>query len=600
MKIVFLMVFCFSILNSQTSDEVKIENRLSDFKNYRFGNILLYDLSSVGPTFKKIVEENKVKVNEENVSGNDKEFEDVDEKVLEYFKANALTLKKAGRDLSRILKANLEEELIPDNRTINALIEKYSNVEKNTTIQKIYAIVSNNQDDINQRIIGVLFLDDEPNNFLDRSLDDLLSGVSKNNIYVNSELEDLKIENPKLGAKNALNFIVNNILQDNYRNVTLEAKGIGLDYIYFKPQVGVSSSIIDYSLYGVKEKDIQLFRKISNGEPQEYTSANQEILLSFDHIRWIMYDEPVYKDSVVFDVDDKGMPIFENGLPKIKETIKVLDENNKTNDNLPLIGIELKYGADDVNMPSFFSNRLNLSVLWSNIKLGMILPTSGWAGMQESVYGMDRSLTHGGFGIVGEFDFDLPIIPKSDVFRLSFGYTFGDAVASPYRSEAIGNALGNDPVLNRAAILDPANNEYLLRYNTTLHYTFGLDIDKDYLLRFGIGGSVYSMENWKHGVVLNQQDTPESAEFTKSMTDVVGGLSAKLDFMVKNKTTPYGATVNFFDETINLNFFVQFPVVDNMLYLKLRANGNVLLRENQRPWEIGSFFMPMANIIYVF
>lgn len=589
----YLVIFLITLLivpgyaYSQNGRVDEIQSVLSRFKQYRFGAVNVYEITN-SQEIKEIMDAKKTAAE----GGTDMTKA---EEILEQVSAEIKRLIEEGVLAEKTMNT-VQSDLIlngydlPEADIFKAVYDYY--VAKNFSQgpqldMKVYVVTTQpaKVGDVPSELIATIIIE-KPFEEMTSDVKENLDFVDPSMIYSYRMMRSEDLDRSKYGYENMYELVYSYFIQGNYSNKTMEAKGIGTDIRYFSEQVGVSSPLIDYSVRGVQERDIQTFKRISFGEPQDYYGKDMELLVSPDHIRWTKYPMFYMERRGKLQVDSLGNPIVDTRRPN--------------NSELPLIGFELKYGADDINMPSFFSNRMNFSVLWSKVKLGMILPTSGWAGMQESVYSMDRSLTHGGFGIVGEFDFDLPIIPKSDVFKLSFGYTFGDAVASPYRSEAIGNALGNDPVLNRAAILDPANNEYLLRYNTTLHYTFGLDIDEDYLLRFGIGGSVYSMENWKHGVVLNEQDTPESAEFTKSMTDVVGGLSAKLDFMVRNTTTPYGATVNFFDETINLNFFVQFPVVENMLYLKLRANGNVLLRENQRPWEIGSFFMPMANIIYVF
>ncbi len=603
MKIISILVICSMYVFSQSNDH-DIKNRLQHFKNYRFGNILLYEMSDLGDDFKKIVDENnksKEELNEEDNSS----FVNISDQVKEFVKLNASRYKVARDMLSQLTRNRIND--IPDLKTLQALIDSYSRKKEVDKEQRLYVVLRNSDDlDIENKIIAVIYRSENPNFFIDEDnqrIENLLSNLDKkSNIYLKSDLENLEIaEVAKYNAKNALDFIKNGIIQEYYVNKTLDAKAIGQDYVYFKPIVGNSSPLIDYSLFGVSGKDIQKFKRISHGEPQKYIGVNQELLLSPDIVRWTMYPEPKFKEIEIYKLDVDGIEMMDDdGNLIIERTERVVDSNFITNDLLPLIGFELKYGADDINMPSFVSDRMNFSVLWSKVKLGVILPTSGWAVLQEDLFSIDRKLTHGGFGIAGEFDFDLPIIPKSDVFRLSFGYTFGDAVAAPYGSESIGNNLKKDPLLNQNLVNDPRNVDYLLRYNTTLLYTFGLDIDKDYLLRFGIGGSIYTMEEWKHDIIRNDAQEIIDSKFINNSTEAVGGISGKVDFMVKNNSTPYGASMNYFDETINLNLFVQFPVVENMLYLKLRANGNVLLRENQRPWEIGSFFMPMANIIYVF
>jgi len=80
-----------------------------------------------------------------------------------------------------------------------------------------------------------------------------------------------------------------------------------------------------------------------------------------------------------------------------------------------------------LSYPSMWSERMTLSALWQSVKLGIILPTSGWSDLSESVYNINRTLTFGGVGVAAEFDFPFKVIPQSGVFHASLGYIFGDA-----------------------------------------------------------------------------------------------------------------------------------------------------------------------------
>lgn len=580
------LVLLPSVIFSQATRVDEIQSVLSRFKQYRFGAVNVYEISNIAD-IKKIMDAKKTEASGGAViEGVEELLSSVSEQILNLIKQGVLDGQPSSMIQQNISMQGFDP---PPMDVFENIFKHFESTLLSSGPQldmKVYVITTQPEKvgELPSEIIATIIVE-KPFEDMKSEIKSNLDLVDPSNIYSYRMMKAEELDRAKFGYENMYELVYSYFIQGNYSNKTMQAKGIGTDIRYFSEQVGVSTPLIDYSVRGVQDKDIQTFKRISLGEPQEYYGKDMELLVSPDHIRWTKYPMFFLERRGKLQLDSLGNP--------------VVDPRRANNSELPEIGFELKYGADDINMPSFFSNRLNFSVLWNKVKLGMILPTSGWAGMQETIFSTERSLTHGGFGVVGEFDFALPIIPKSDVFKLSFGYTFGDAVASPYRSESLGNSLSENPLMT-GLIADPRNNEYLLRYNTTLHYTFGLDIDTDYLLRFGIGGSVYSMENWKHGVILDENNIPDDAKFERFMTDVVGGLSAKVDFMVRNTSTPYGATLNYFDETINLNFFVQFPVVDNMLYLKLRANGNIILRENQRPWEIGSFFMPMANIIYVF
>jgi hypothetical protein len=585
--IVISLLIASPLLFSQNGRVDEIQNVLSRFKQYRFGAVNVYEIVN-SAEIKEIMDAKKAAVD----GGGDLKK---GEELLKSITPEVQNLIKEGV-LGEKTLSGVQQDIImqgydlPEQDIFKEIYNYYISTLINTGPQldmKVY-VVTNQPSKVGElpsEIIATIIIE-KAFEEMTSDLKDNLEFVDPSMIYSYRMMKAEDIDRTKFGYENMYELVYSYFIQGNYTNKTMQARGIGTDIRYFAEQVGVSSPLIDYSFRGVQDSDIQTFKRISYGEPQSYFGKDMEVLVSADHIRWTKYPMYFLERRGKLQMDSLGNPI--------------VDTRRANNSDLPQIGFELKYGADDINMPSFTSNRLNASVLWSKVKLGVILPTDGWAGLQESMFNIDRRLTNGGFGIVGEFDFALPIIPKSDVFRLSFGYTFGDAVAASYGSEPIGKLLEKDPLLNQSLVNDLRNQDYMLRYNTTLHYTFGLDIDEDYLLRFGIGGSVYTMESWKYDVIRDNDNGIVDSQFMNDNTELVGGISGKVDCMVRNTPTPYGASMNYFDESLNLNLFVQFPVVENMLYLKLKANGIVYIRENLRPWENGSFFMPMANIIYVF
>lgn len=565
----------------------EIQSVLSSFKQYRFGAVNVYEITNTGE-IKEILDAKKSAAE----GGTDmKKAEELLEqvssevrRVIEDGVLNEKAMSQVTQDLV------LNGFAIPDQDILKAVYDYYVTKLNGNQVQldmKIYVITTQPEivGELPKEIIGTIVVE-KPFEEMTSDLKANLEFVDPSMIYSYRMLKSEEVDKGKYGHDNMYDLVYSYFIQGGYNNKTMEARGIGTDIRYFDEQVGVTSSLIDYVIPGVRDSDIQTFKRISYGEPQKYQGKNMEVLVSADHIRWIKYPMFYVERRGKLQTDSLGNPI--------------VDPRRPNNSELPQIGFELKYGADDINMPSFTSERLSLSAIWGKVKLGAILPTAGWANLQTDLFDINRKMTHGGFGIVGEFDFDLPIIPRSDVFKLSFGYTFGDPVSPDYGAKDIGSMIDNDPIGGIALQGDPRNNDYMLRVNTTLQYTFGLSIDDNYLMRFGVGGSFYSMENWRYRVMNDENNIPSGSEYFKNDSELVGGLSAKVDFMVQDVSTPYGASLNYFDEVVNLNFYVQFPVVDNTLYLKLRANGNIILREFDRPWENGGFFMPSINLIYVF
>ena len=87
----------------------------------------------------------------------------------------------------------------------------------------------------------------------------------------------------------------------------------------------------------------------------------------------------------------------------------------------------------------------------------------------------------------------------------------------------------------------------------------------------------------------------------KDGDETVGGLSGKIEIMAKNIATPYGAAVQYFDEALMANLWLQIPVIENTLALRIDAKGYfVAFREDVHAWENSSVFTPMARVIVNF
>ncbi len=269
----------------------------------------------------------------------------------------------------------------------------------------------------------------------------------------------------------------------------------------------------------------------------------------------------------------------------------VVDSFYAVNKRLPKLGLELRYGIDEINFPSLWSERMTFSALWQNVKLGFILPTAGWSSLTKDAFSIDRKFTHAGFGIAGEMDFPIKIIPKSGIFHLGFGYVFGDAKESEYRNRNL------DP---ETYVTNELDNDFLVRLNAQLHYTFSMQIDNDYLFRFGIGGTLYTLERWYNESVENENNE-RSIEYKKLKSETIGGISGKVEFMSKNISTPYGVSFQYFDEGLGINPWLQIPIIDNTFAIRLDAKGYFkAFADNPREWENESVFIPMVRFIINF
>ena len=428
---------------------------------------------------------------------------------------------------------------------------------------------------IPDRIIGMIYMEQEFD-LANQEVREDLEFVSTDNVFSYDRLKEFDIDPAKYGYANLYDLTYAYLIQGNFENETMAARAIGTDVRYLGKEYGVSQPLINDNR--VTSKDIQMYKRISQGQPERYRGKNNIMTVSPDLISWTQYEQQFErKRDGSIATDSMGN--------------KILDSRRATNDYLPNFGVELKYGIEGINYPSFWSNRMTLSAIWKNVKFGLILPTEGWSSFSEDVYNQQRTMTYGGVGVSGVLDFPFAIIPRSDVFQVQFGYVFGDA--EPGNGTA---SVDTDPFTFQRSLLD---NDYLMRFNTQVHYTFGISVDEDYFMRFSVGGTGYSMETWGYEISEDLENPKVNLEERGS--EFIGGISGKLEFMTTNNTTPFGGGIQYFDESLQFNGWVQVPVVDNTFSIRLEANGYaVAFRKSARPWEMNSLLVPMARLIYVF
>jgi len=572
---VFITFLCFSISGLQAQRVDDVSSILSKFKNYRFGAVNVYKVTT--PDEIKEILESKRKKKAGNAGGADSEtcLKDAEQGIKDIVEREILS----GNSLSGISRA-----IIIDGRTppddleciYNALYAKLVGGGEALS-PKAYLVTSRpEKGQIPDRIIGMIYMEQEFD-LANQEVREDLEFVSTDNIYSYDRLKETDIDPAKYGYANMYDLAYAYLIQGNFENETMAARGIGTkDYIYMDKVYGVSQPLIQDNRIG--SKDIQMYKRISEGSPERYIGKNNILTVSPDQIKWVQYEEQyARKRDGSVATDSLGNPI--------------LDPRRATNDYLPTFGAELKYGIDGINYPSFWSNRMTLSAIWKNVKFGFILPTDGWAAFSEDVFNQNRTMTHAGIGIAGTLDFPFAIIPRSDVFQVQFGYVFGDAV-----SRLATQGINTDPI---DFIRSESSNDYLMRFNTQVHYTFGISVDDDYFMRFSVGGTGYSMERW--GYELNDDINSATVDLNQRESEFVGGISGKLEFMTTNNTTPFGGSIQYFDESLQFGGWVQVPVVDNTFSIRLEANGYATaFRKDPRAWEVSSLIVPMARLIYVF
>jgi len=377
------------------------------------------------------------------------------------------------------------------------------------------------------------------NQLIAKSLDEqiLVNGVAKKGREI---LET--------GSGTLYEYLSNQVIQGNLENVTPEAQGIGEEGVRFaKKKYGATT--------GISEDSSPLFMRITEGLPQDYQNNNEIIVSVVDGVSFRHFERPTVADAEV-------------------------DSAKPTNSFLPKYGVELKYGLEDLNYPSVWSNRLTLNAVWGASHLGVIMPTSGWSSLSKDL-GSNLRMTTGGMGINGAFDFPIRVISESGVFHVGASYVFSDAQKSDHQ---VYNAETN------------LNEDYLVRFHATMQYTFAIRIDESFMFRMRLGGTAYNMESWS-SVRGAGQDT--ALTYRKVDDQTIGGLSGAIDFMATAWSTPVGFTLSYFDETILSKVWLQVPIMDQFA-VRFDARIFTPVFRDPRLWESDAVVMPAVNFIFNF
>lgn len=569
LSILFGVALSFNT-NAQIDESfrIKLESILNKFKNYRFSTISIYRIKDIGDIRKAIRVQDEALTRTVAVA-DEACVKNADRTIVDFVRSQV----EAGASDIAIKQGMLSRGYeVPDD--IDCIIQSLqSQGQSIATVQNVYVVTTRMERDqiVPSSIIAMLVSYDSEDD-----IEKSLRQVPPRNIYTNPELFAFTLDENEYRAFNMYELIVTAFRQGNVENKTLEAQGFGT-FKKFAPKVyGTSQSLVKNE-YEITPFDVQTFMRISDGQPLDYELRKNELILSSDLISWRHYEQP--------------MIVYSDGYVDTLSTV--------TNQSLPQYGVELKYGIDEINYPSLWSERLTLSAIWENVKLGFILPTSGWASLSKDFYNVDRKLTSGSVGISASGDFPIKVIPQSGIFNFTFGYIFGDANEPDYKNRKKSINDYPDVAAMRNALFK--DEDYMIRFNASLHYTFGIAIDDDYWLRFGLGGTTYTADRWYNKVIEDKDNDIIKTKYVKKSSDNVTGISAKLDFMAKNARTPYGASIQYFDESIFANIWLTVPIVRNRVAVRFDAKGySAAMKGKLRDWELNSVFMPTARLIFTF
>ncbi|MBL7997991.1 MAG: hypothetical protein JNL32_05075 [Candidatus Kapabacteria bacterium] len=548
---------------SQGASEAQLKSSLSKFKNYRYGNISIFKLddeSMNGVT--QLLNPEPIQPEASKKCSPAKQTQ-IDDKVQELGCAVDLTALQEDEEIKKVLRAECIDYAKYAVNRMQWQCNKF---------KKAYVVTMRYQTGAQPKLVALLTSNSES-----PRLPTILASPRDIITYTQLRQSGAPSGSP---AKTLYEYLGNFVLQSSEAegvNVTPEAQGLG-DEVFWEKVYGLAAA--------VKEDDVAQYVRISEGQAMEY-KAPRELIVSPDLIS--------YRDYSLSDGSAPADSIY--------------------NRNLPKFGVELRHGNDAVNQPGFFSERVSLNALWGVNRLGIILPTNGLASLSSS-FGIQRRMTYAGFGINAGFDFPWKVTNAgTGVFHISGSYVFDDAKQSshqrsvqPQQTFSVIERRGADSI--RVTRTNTLANDYLIRFNAQAHYSFAVGIDSGNFFRFRIGGGVYSREVWqadngntREETIRNGSVTRDTSftkdNFTRFNTRFFGGISARVEYMSMYVSTPYGFSLQYFDETMMGEAWLLVPISTDV---GLRFDGRLaapILRDPYE-WENQTLFVPSMRLIYNF
>jgi hypothetical protein len=572
----------------QAQQTAQIRSILGKFKSYRYSNVFLFQVddqtvSAINPLLG--VPEPKMN----SAATRSKKKDQIQEAIDE-----------GEADVAGYLKTNGAGNMNNDDREY----EKY------------YRVYTKWQDELFSRayIVTTRFRTGEPFEIiglLTSGNKEMVSKIDENidppkGIFLANDLQRVGSPDTLGIAKTLYEYLERKILQNDAENVTAEAQGIGEDATFLPQKYGTT--------YPINEDDIQQYLRITDGQPQEYDSPNELTIGLFDLIRFRHYGK-----LEEFDEEGNLIPDDAEGDSTVKRIY---------NKNLPLYGVELRYGMPEINYPSLWSERMTLNVMWQSNKFGIVLPTNGWSSLATDVFSAQRKLTHAGLGIYGSLDFPIKLVNQGGIFNFNGSYVFGPAATNPVSTQFM-FAGRNTSGQSDSASYRSLDLSYLPRFHAQAHYSFAVDIDRTAFFRFKLGATMYVIQRFAELEQQNGNDENGRPIYEKKNrqidqysyddlstlnrfdqlkiaamnglqgSEVVAGLSGRIEFMNRSRTVPWGASMQFFDGSISGDVWAQVPVV-NGFDLRIMAQYFQVALRDPKPWEEQTIVQPSLQMLFNF
>ncbi|MBM4173181.1 MAG: hypothetical protein FJ212_02355 [Ignavibacteria bacterium] len=583
-----LCLMVFAAVQMQAQQTAQIRSILGKFKSYRYSNVFLFQVDD--PTVTAINPLLGVPEPKANAAANRSKKKDAIQEAIDEGEA----------DVALFLKNNGGGNMNNDDREYEKYYRLYTKWQ-DELFSRAYVVTTRFRVGEPFEIIGLLT---SGNKEMVAKIDEIIDPPK--GIFLANDLQ--KVSSPDtLGiAKTLYEYLERKILQNDAENITAEAQGIGADATFLPQKYGTT--------YPINEDDIQQYLRITDGQPQEYNAPNELTIGLFDLIRFRHYGK-------LEEFDEEGNLIPEEG--EGDSTVKRI-----YNKHLPLYGVELRYGMPEINYPSLWSERMTLNVMWQSNKFGIILPTNGWSSLATDVFSAQRKLTNAGLGIYGSLDFPIKLLNQGGVFNFNGSYVFGPAAVNPVATQFMFSGRNTSGTSDSASYRN-LDLSYLPRFHAQAHYSFAVDIDRTAFFRFKLGATMYVIQrfaeleqqngndnngrpvyekknrqvdqySYEDLAILNRFDQLKVAAMSGLKgSEVVAGLSGRIEFMNRSRTVPWGASMQFFDGCVSGDVWAQVPVV-NGFDLRFQAQYFQTALRDPKPWEEQTIVLPSLQMLFNF
>lgn len=487
-----------------------------------------------------------------------------------------------AEEIKKALTAKPPKKIKQDwsNETCEPLIRYYTAKASNKQITKTYVVTEQYTEGTDPVILGVLCVTNDGPSSGSTSKGVLFSTVDKPAFTFDaSDLRNFKTKELTKDSTGADVDAPGSIIGTGYDNMYDYIKGAikqsaqeVTNAIRSKPSTAEALKPREVISSLISDDDVQEHLMITEGEPHKKITGefSDEIVIGLaDIVSWRHYQKT-----------------------EAGEELK-----------LPLYGVEMRYGNDDIGYPSLWSERVAINALWDANRLGVILPSSLWAPNLLPLLTQKSKFTtlSGGVGLNGTFDFPFKLIEKSGVFTASGSLMLGNNIRYNDRGPFVNDSEVGVPDSLRL------RKSFLMRWHGLLNYTFSVNIrdnnesanqgDKEvgYNVRFKVGAGGYQMEQW-----IPQSLGVEFVPGTDRISTLKFSPFFRIEYMSYGLSVPFGAYIQYFDGAGSGQVWLQVPISDTGFLTAIRLDGRVFVPITRSAYDWESSLVAVPSLRFIF